>query len=172
MSAAEKTSENHESGGGILVLLVAVVVVFAISYKVSPLSWGCWGSINESSGLALHGYDPVSYHTAAGPMQGEQSQSVDWSAVEWRFASAENMGLFQETPDKYAPLYGGFCATAVSAGFTADIDPEAWHIHEGRLYVFADTSPRDDWIAQVYEGIVERGDANWAAAPNQPAAQN
>ena len=66
-------------------------------------------------------------------------------------------------PARYAPRYGGFCATAVSAGFTADVKPEQWQVHDGKLYLFADADPKEDWIAARDDGVIDRGDENWAS---------
>ena len=53
-------------------------------------------------------------------MPGSAAIDFDWGQVEWRFASEANRLAFQNDPQRYAPQYGGFCATAVSNGFTAD----------------------------------------------------
>ena len=45
----------------IVAVLVVVVGAFVGVKKVSPLSWGMWGTYNTSAGLALKGYDPVAY---------------------------------------------------------------------------------------------------------------
>ena len=78
----------------------------------------------------------------------------------WRFASAENRDLFIANPVQYSPQYGGFCAWAVSRGYTADIDPEAWTIHEERLYLNYNSKFRKRWSKDI-PGNVKKGDANW-----------
>jgi hypothetical protein len=40
-----------------------------------------------------------------------------------------------DEPDRFAPQFGGYCDWAVSRGYTADIDPEAWRIIDGKLYL-------------------------------------
>ena len=146
---------------GIVGVLVVVVGVFVGVKKVSPVSWGMWGNYNTSAGLALKGYDAVAYIQDGQATPGESQYSVDWGEATWQFASAENMMLFEQDPEAYAPQFGGFCSFAASKGFTADISPDAWHVHDGKLYVFADKNVQDDWVAGIDDGILEASIANW-----------
>jgi YHS domain-containing protein len=77
--------------------------------------------------------DPV--YQQAGPVKGSAQFSYEWQGATWLFSSAENRDRFNAEPDRYAPQYGGFCAYAVSKGRTASIDPEAWKIVDGKLYL-------------------------------------
>ena len=148
---------------GVLIALLAGVVLFAAANKIAPVSWGLWGPINASSGLALEGYDPVAYHRDNAAKQGLASISLRWNDIDWHFASEENKSLFQAEPEKYAPRYGGYCAIAVSLGLTADTDPKVWHIQDGKLYLFAGVGPKDDWTSKIEDGVVGRGDSSWAS---------
>ena len=80
------------------------------------------------SGLALKGYDPVAYFKHDKPVKGSAQITHEWVGATWRFASAENRDAFAANPAQYAPQFGGYCSWAVSQGYTADIDPEAWKI--------------------------------------------
>ena len=67
-----------------------------------------------------------------------------WLGATWHFASAENRDLFEADPVKYAPQYGGHCADGVSFGtITTNIDPKAWRIIEGKLYLSYDPGAAD-----------------------------
>jgi YHS domain-containing protein len=146
-------------GVGIVVVLIGA---FLVVNKVSPVGWGLWGQYNTSSGVALKGYDPVAYFTDRQPALGKTQFSYDWGGARWLFSTAENRDLFSGNPESYAPQCGGFCSFAVSKGFTADISPDAWHIHDGKLYVFADQDVRDSWVAGVSEGTLATTESNWA----------
>lgn len=143
-------------------VVIVMVGTFSIVKKVSPVGWGLWGSYNTSSQVALKGYDPVSYFNSEQPVMGNAEFSYDWGDATWLFATAENKTLFAEDPAGYAPQFGGFCSFALSKGFTADISPDAWHIEDGKLYVFADQNVREDWVATIGEGSLEKSTANWA----------
>jgi hypothetical protein len=78
----------------------------------------------------------------------------------WRFSSAARRDAFAKEPDRYAPQYGGFCAYGVSEGHTAPIDPEAWSIIDGKLYLNYDKQVREDWKKDT-EARIRKADQNW-----------
>jgi YHS domain-containing protein len=111
-------------------------------------------------GLAVRGTDVVAYFTEGRPVTGQAAFAHDWNGATWRFASAANRDLFAADPARYAPAYGGFCAYAVSEGYTAPIDPAAWRIVEGRLYLNYDRAIQRSWERDI-PGRIARADANW-----------
>lgn len=112
------------------------------------------------SKVAVGGYDPVAYFRVGKPVKGEKRFRTSWKGVAWRFSSAENRDLFLASPEKFAPQYGGYCAWAVSQGYTASGDPLAWTVHGGKLYLNYSLGVRDRWLGDVV-GNIERGDRNW-----------
>ncbi len=145
----------------IIGILIVGVGGFSVVKKVSPVSWGMWGNYNTTSGLALKGYDPVAYAHDGKAMPGSDQFTYDWGDATWQFTSADNMALFKQDPESYAPQFGGYCSFAVSKGFTADISPDAWHINDGKLYVFADKNVREDWVAGIGDGTLQSSVENW-----------
>lgn len=115
---------------------------------------------SDGSGLAIRGTDPVAYFTQGGPVPGKAAFTYQWNNATWRFASAENRDLFAADPLKYAPQYGGFCAWAVSRGYTAPIDPNAWKIVDGKLYLNYSTGVQSQWEQDI-PGNISRANANW-----------
>ncbi|SFU22967.1 YHS domain-containing (seleno)protein [Mesorhizobium sp. YR577] len=94
--------------------------------------------------VAIKGYDPVAYFTQNRAVEGSAKYSYHWLGATWHFASAENRDLFASEPAKYAPQYGGYCADGVSFGtVTTNIDPKAWRIIEGKLYISYDPGAAD-----------------------------
>jgi YHS domain-containing protein len=94
--------------------------------------------------VAIKGYDPVAYFTQNRAVEGSAKYSYHWLGATWHFASAENRDLFAGEPAKYAPQYGGYCADGVSLGtVTTNIDPKAWRIIEGKLYISYDPGAAD-----------------------------
>ncbi len=112
------------------------------------------------AGVAVKGYDVVAYFTEGRPLKGSRELSHRWQGATWHFASAEHRDLFAADPERYAPQYGGYCAYAVAQGSTAGIDPEAWKIHEGKLYLNLNEGIQKRWLGDV-EGYVAKADANW-----------
>jgi len=78
------------------------------------------------SNVALQGYDTVAYFTDGEATKGDADFKTTHEGAEFRFASQENLDLFLEDPAKYTPQYGGYCAWAVSQGYTAKGDARRW----------------------------------------------
>ena len=147
---------------GVVAVILLGIGAFAVMHKVSPVSWGLWGTTNTDAGIALDGYDPVSYFSEPGPVKGSGEYTYGFADATWHFSSAANRDMFAADPERFAPQYGSFCAFAVSKGFTADSDPEAWYVGNDRLYVFADPGVRDQWVNALGEGSLDSANANWA----------
>lgn len=111
-------------------------------------------------GVAVGGYDPVAYFTEGKPVKGREDIALEHEGVRWRFASEANRDAFKAEPAKFAPQYGGYCAWAVSRGYTAKGDPNAWSVVGGKLYLNYDLSVRRDWQKDI-PGNITKGDANW-----------
>ncbi len=96
-------------------------------------------------GVAIKGYDPVAYFRKGAPARGSKKFSLKHAGVEWRFSSAENKATFAANPAKYMPAYGGYCAYGVSRGYLVKIEPNAWAIRGGKLYLNYDRSVQRTW---------------------------
>lgn len=118
--------------------------------------------VNKSffSGLAAHGYDVVAYFADGKAVEGSDEVETSWNGATWRFASTAHRDLFVAAPERYAPQYGGYCAWAVSQGYTADGDPESWKIVDGKLYLNYNREIQKRWEADI-PGLVTKADANW-----------
>jgi hypothetical protein len=112
------------------------------------------------NGVAIRGTDPVAYFIEGRPVAGRADLTLDWAGATWRFATAANRDAFAADPARYAPAYGGFCAWAVAEGYTAPIDPAAWRIVEGRLYLNYSRSIQRRWDRDI-AGNIRRAEANW-----------
>jgi YHS domain-containing protein len=116
----------------------------------------------DSSGLAIQGYDPVAYFTEKKPVPGKAEFTATHEGAIYRFASAANRDAFVAAPAKYAPQYGGWCAYGVASGYKAKIEPDAWTVVDGKLYLNYSQSVRRTWSSDV-PGYIRKGDANWPA---------
>jgi YHS domain-containing protein len=123
---------------------------------VEPVNTGLFGR------TAIDGYDPVAYFVSGRPVKGDKAYTHEWRGALFRFANAKNLAAFQAAPEKYAPQYGGYCAWAVSQGYTAGIDPDAWKIVDGKLYLNYDRDVQKKWERDI-PGHVRKADENWPA---------
>ena len=117
--------------------------------------------VNQSFfGTAIEGYDTVAYFTQGKPVEGSDDYTYDWHGATWQFASQEHLDLFKADPEAYAPQYGGYCAYAVSQGYTASIDPDAWSIVDGKLYLNYSKGVQQTWEADR-DAYLQQSEANW-----------
>lgn len=110
--------------------------------------------------LAVQGYDPVAYFTDGKPVKGTKEFETEYKGATFRFASAANLAKFKADPEAYAPQYGGYCAWAVSQGYTAKGDARNWKIVDGKLYLNYNTSVQKKWEADI-PGFIEAADTHW-----------
>lgn len=109
---------------------------------------------------AIEGFDPVAYFTEGKAIEGKKAHRFEWNGATWLFATAEHRDLFAADPEKYAPAYGGYCAWAVSEGYTAGIDPGAWRIVDDVLYLNYSKKVQAQWEKDI-PGNIQKADANW-----------
>ncbi len=143
-------------------LRVALVIVFVATTAIAVRSASAAvDPINKNFfGTALKGYDAVAYFKEGKPVKGKDEFRHDWMGAKWYFASAANRDEFARNPQKYAPQFGGYCSWAVAHGYTANIDPEAWKIVDGKLYLNYDKSVQKKWEQDV-PGFIKKANENW-----------
>ncbi len=112
------------------------------------------------SGLALHGYDVMTYWNGGDPQIGHRDIRTTYQGVDWVFVSESHRAAFLQDPERYAPQYGGYCAYAASQNAIADIDPLAWRIWEGKLYLNYDIRVRRTWAGDI-DANIAKANANW-----------
>ncbi len=121
---------------------------------------------SEEPKLSISGYDPVAYFTDGKPVQGKSEFEYLWHKLRWRFASDGHRELFAKNPDHYTPQYDGYCAMGVAEDAAAahkdSVDPEAWAIVDGKLYLTHMRQAMQDWRQNPAE-YINRADENWAA---------
>ncbi len=136
----------------------AAAILFAVLVFVSPAH--AVDPVFNTDGKAIRGYDPVAYFTQEKAVAGSPSHSFDYQGATWQFSSSENKEMFAANPEKYAPAYGGYCAWAVANNYTATIDPKAWSIRDGKLYLNYSKVVRARWALDK-NGNIEAADQNW-----------
>jgi hypothetical protein len=100
------------------------------------------------SGIALDGFDPVSYFLAEEPTPGLPELETIWGGAAWRFASRANQAAFLSSPDAYAPRLGGYDALAMARGKAVEASPRIATVVDRRLYLFRSLDERDRFLAE------------------------
>jgi enamine deaminase RidA (YjgF/YER057c/UK114 family) len=135
---------------------------------LTPTAWG------DELRLSISGYDPVAYFTDGKPVQGKPEFEYSWHRLRWRFANAEHRDLFTRDPKQYAPQYDGYCAMGASETEAAQhkdtVDPEAWAIVDGKLYLTHNPYIMQMWRESAKEHI-RQADQAWEVVQDLPAPE-
>lgn len=143
----------------------ALLGVTLLSGAASAL--GAQAVNTDRSGLALDGYDAVAYHLDQKAVRGSPEHIALFEGHTYRFATPGHRDAFLADPGRYLPAYGGYCAFGVSRGYKVKVDPEAFTVVDGRLYLNYDKSVQRRWLGDV-PGFIARADSNWSALRDQP----
>ena len=121
-----------------------------------------------AEGLALQGYDPLSYFDAKGPVKGDKKHASTFRGVTYWFSTDENRKKFDAEPQKWEPPYGGWCAFAVIDGEKVEVDPTNFEVIDGKVYLFykgfwGDAKGKWDTLVKGDSApkIVAKADAGW-----------
>jgi YHS domain-containing protein len=112
------------------------------------------------TGVAIDGFDPVSYFTDAEPQPGLPDYEYDWGGVPWYFESAANRDVFARNPQIYAPQYGGHCLMTLSRGYLSDGKPRLYVVEGLKLYFFYSAANRDAYL-MARSAAVADAEKNW-----------
>lgn len=149
-----------------LVVAGLSVVGASTAQAGSPVNTGYFGNV------AIKGYDPVAYFTDGRAEKGSEQFTYDWLGATWQFANADHREAFAADPIRYAPQYGGLCSTGVAFNErSVNIDPEAWRIVDGKLYLFFGKEGLEEEWDPDPAAVIAKADANWPAVKAKLAAQ-
>ncbi len=148
-----RSSRLVAAGIGVAVILVAAGAAAMLSIGGPPNDEiALW---NQTNDVAISGYDTVAYFAKGEAMEGDEAFSHRWQDATWLFAEAGHRDLFASDPERYAPQFGGFCATGMTYGATAKADPEVWAIIDDKLYLNF-----DEYAHEIFHDNVETNVAN------------
>jgi YHS domain-containing protein len=116
--------------------------------------------LTDKKGVALGGYDPVTYFTEGQPRKGNKTIEATFNGALYHFASQENRATFEKDPTKYTPAYGGFCGYAASVGKVRPANPLIWSIVDGQLIVQHTRGADELWRKDV-AGNKVKADKYW-----------
>ena len=155
---------------------MALLTVFkrfaaVIAVALSAGSFAADVRINaDGNDLAIHGYDAVSYFSESGPAKGSPQYSASYGNAIYHFSSESNRDAFRTDPAKYAPQFGGYCAMGVALNKKLDVDPMAWHIEDGKLYLNLNKQVQKKWFEDV-PGNISTAERNWFGIQNLTVAE-
>lgn len=139
----------------------AIALLFAVSAATAGA-----GEFFEKDGVALRGFDPVSYFSNGQPTKGSAQFKAEYKGSTFQFASQASRDAFVADPAKYAPQYGGFCAYGTANGYKATIDPAAFTVVDGKLYLNYNRQVQKEWTKDV-PGFIAKANKNWPTVSAQ-----
>lgn len=143
-------------------MIIVTALVFTMGAKAQDATVRN-KQFNLEKGLAIQGYDPVSYFGGKAA-KGSKEYAVNHQGAVYYFISAANAETFKKNPAAYEPQYGGWCAYAMGAkGEKVSIDPKTYKITDGKLYLFYNrffNNTLEDWNEDE-KGLKSKADANW-----------
>ena len=116
--------------------------------------------LTDRKGVALEGYDPVSYFIESKPAKGDPKIEATFNGALYHFTSREHREVFEKAPTQYAPAYGGYCGYAASIGKVRPANPLLWSIVDGTLVLQHTKGAVDLWNKDV-PGNKKKADVNW-----------
>ena len=121
----------------------------------------------DDQGLALQGYDPVSYHSQD-PEKGKKEFTFQHDGATYLFSSRNNLETFKASPHTYLPAFGGWCAWAMLDGEKVEVDAETYKIINGTSYLFYNsffTNTLPKWNSRANneseETLVKKARSEW-----------
>jgi YHS domain-containing protein len=107
----------------------------------------------DAAHLMLFGHDVVAYFTESKHRLGSPAYTSRVGEVTFRFASAEHKALFDKSPEKYMPQYGGYCSNGIVYGIPWGGNAEDWRIIDGKLYIFGGEGSQDAFMLDPQRNI-------------------
>ena len=114
----------------------------------------------DQHGVILKGYDPVAYFKQNRAVKGDPKYSSSYGGATYYFASTDDKAAFDKSPAKYAPQYGGYCASGMTKGQLNDCDPNVFFIYKGKLYLCESRKKGKAFFSKPAANI-RKADANW-----------
>ncbi len=143
---------------------LSVLILFVGQVYAQDISAKRKKEFNLENSVAIQGYDPVAYFATGKALAGKKELSSSYQGVTYLFSSVTNRDLFKATPEKYEPVYGGWCAYAMGAtGQKVEVDPETFKIIDGKLYLYYNkffTNTLKTWNKDE-KSLKEKADINW-----------
>jgi YHS domain-containing protein len=140
-----------------ITLLCLTSILFFVSPKANAEQNFFTGFFSST---AIKGYDPVAYFNENKAVKGSSQFSYLWSGVNWNFSSEANLKLFKAEPSKYMPQYGGWCSYAMAEGTKVGVDPTAFDIKDGKLYLNYNKKVQKKWRKKP-EKYIPKADKFW-----------
>jgi len=151
----------HKISKKFLIVLSSVLMLMSFNVAADAVT---------NSTVGAGGYDLVSYQTGKKPLPGNGNYLSQVDGVNYIFSNKENLEVFNESPEKYLPQYGGYCAFGASVGKKFIGDPNVYQVVNEKLYFNLDNGIKTVWVKDI-PGNIKKANKNWKEIETIPANQ-
>ena len=99
----------------------------------------------DKRNVAMDGHDVTAFFTQNKPVKGSSRFASQQNGVTYFFASAQAKQLFDASPNKYIPKFGGYCAVAASFNKIETVQIDLFDVYEGKLYFNRNAKAQKIW---------------------------
>lgn len=139
----------------IIIQSIAALVLLATSALAGNLV-----NVSGASNAAVNGFDPVAFFTDSKPVNGSPFIAAEFEGATYFFATEEHKKLFEVSPSRYVPQFGGFCAYGVALGKLFPVDISTWQVRDGKLFLNLNPDILKTFNQDV-KGNVAKADQKW-----------
>lgn len=155
--------QNRSSSAFQLIVALAAMIAFWIA---GPAQAG--DNVVEYA-TAASGYDVVAYHTEGKAKVGSTDNFTYHNGKAYLFSSKKNKEMFMKNPSKYEPAFNGFCAMGVAMGKKLPVDPKAFKIVDGVLYLNLNKDVQKFWMDDMATNI-DTANEKWSGIKHKNPA--
>ncbi|MFK7913837.1 MAG: twin-arginine translocation pathway signal protein [Pseudomonadales bacterium] len=126
-------------------LAVVLATGLAVLSTIIPMQASAADAVDAAvpncapDGVGVGGFDLVSYRVPGGPVPGLAEHVAHVDGLDYRFVSAEHLAQFLADPERYLPVYSGWCAATLSFGKLACPEYRNFALEDDRLLLFEHT---------------------------------
>jgi YHS domain-containing protein len=145
-------------------ILISFLLISVCSAMAQPENAKRKRNFNHVNSVALREFDPVSFFQGK-PTKATAQFEYNHKGIVYYFTSEANREEFKKNPDKYEPMYGGWCAyTLATSGERVKIQPTSYKVMDNKLYMFYNFSNDNrmlKWMAGDHKKLKAAADKNW-----------
>ncbi len=116
-------------------------------------------SVNGQN-VAMEGYDVTAYFTKQKATMGFAKFQSTFQGTKYQFESEQAKAMFDASPQKYLPAFGGYCAVAASFAKVEAAQVDLFDVYEGKLYFSRNAKAHKLWLEDK-SGVRSRAEGQW-----------
>jgi hypothetical protein len=125
MTSARRQGKIAPAAGRAAALLLAGCAAASTGGRPAIAATTEWIVTDPRTGLAIDGFDPVSYFIDSVAMPGRPEFEFRHGGAIWRFRNSGDQAAFIDHPEDYQPRFGGYDPIAIGRGAPTPGNPQS-----------------------------------------------